>query len=93
MVQIADINIPDTVTVSCPLKNFQQRYLNKGCVSCSEFFKGIAPLTEANEIEVKDKVTGKLLGTRPIYWHEKFMIRCAYPMTRCCANMAIVEEE
>jgi len=91
MTNIITNEMPETVTVSCPLKRFQQRYVSKGCFNC-EFYKGTAPLTDALETEVKDKVTGVVKGTRPLAWHEKNMIVCAYPMTRRCANMAIVEE-
>lgn len=86
-----NMEVPTSVTVSCPIKNFKQRYLHKGCMNC-EYFKGITALTDAIEKEVKDPVTGIVLKMRPIEWHEKYMIRCSFPMTRRCSNMAIVED-
>jgi len=83
--------IPPEVTVSCPEKRFQQRYLNKGCFNC-DYFKGVEILTSALEKETKDSVTGAVTGSRELGWHERFMIRCSFPMTRRCSNMAIVEE-
>jgi len=91
MTNIITNDVPETVTVSCPLKKFQQRYICKGCFKC-EFFKGVTPLTNALETEVRDKVTGVTTGMRLLEWHEKNMIICAYPMTRRCANMSIVED-
>lgn len=82
---------PETVTVACPLKGFQQRYVIKGCMNC-EYYKGIAMLTDAIEMPINDPVTKMAKGMRPIHWHEKFMIRCACPTTRRCANMAIAED-
>jgi len=89
--QKVTIELPETVTVSCPLKSFQQRYVKRGCLAC-EYHKGFAMLTDAEEMPVKDRVTGKEIGMRLIQWHEKYMVRCAYPMTRRCANIAIVED-
>lgn len=91
MNDLANIEIPASVTVSCPDRRFQQRYLHKGCLQC-EHFKGVTALTDAFEKEVKDQVTGIVLRMRPIEWHEKYMIRCSFAMTRRCSNMAIVEE-
>ena len=85
------IDIPTTVTVSCPMKQFKQRYLHKGCLEC-EYFKGIALLTEAEEIDVKDPISGEIKGKRPIQWQEKHVIRCAFPMTRRCSDMSVVDE-
>lgn len=81
----------DGVTVSCPEKSMQQRYIKKGCVKCS-YFHGVSLLTDAVEVDVKDRLTGEVTGKRPIYWHEKYLVKCAYPMTRRLANMSIVEE-
>lgn len=91
MTNIITNKIPETVTVSCPLKQFQQRYIVKGCGSC-EFFKDFAILTTALETEVKDSKTGIVTGTRALAWHERFMIVCAYPMTRRCANVEVIDE-
>ena len=85
------MNIPETATVSCPEKSMQQRYIVKGCLNC-DYYEGTALLTDAIEMDIKDRVTGEAKGKRPIQWHEKNMIKCAYPMTRRCQNMAIVEE-
>jgi len=83
--------IPATVTVSCPIKQFQQRYVKVGCMNC-DFYAGIAMLTDATEMPIRERVTGKEIGLRPIHWHEKYMVRCAYPMTRRCTNISIVED-
>ena len=89
---LLNIDIPTTVTTSCPIKQFKQRYIHKGCMKC-EYFKGIAMLTDADEMDVKDRVTGDITGKRPIQWHEKYMVRCAFPMTRRCSDMSIVDED
>lgn len=86
-----EIDVPTSTAVSCPLKQFKQRYLHKGCFKC-EYFKGVASLTDATEMNIKDPVTSEATGTRPIYWHEKNMIRCAFPMTRRCSDISVVEE-
>jgi len=91
MSNLTSIEIPTSVTAHCPIKNFRPRYLHMGCVKC-EYFKGIQALTDAIDMEVKDPVTGIVTGMRPIEWHEKFMIRCAFPITRRCSNMAIAED-
>ena len=85
------IDIPETVTVSCPMKRFQQRYIVKGCLKC-EHYKGIDTLTESIETDATDNVTKKVIGRRKLAWHERFVIRCAFPMTRRCANITIVED-
>lgn len=86
------IRIPDGVTVSCPLKNSQQRYIKKGCVKC-EYFKGTTLLTDAEEMPIKDPFTSQIVGKRPIHWHEKHLLLCGFPMQRRCSDMTIVEEE
>ncbi len=85
------IDLPTTTTTSCPDKGFQQRYIHLGCLKC-DYFKGFAELTSAIEIDIKDRVTGEVKGKRPVLWHEKFMIRCTFPMTRRCTDMSIVED-
>ena len=87
-----DLDIPTTTTTSCPDKGFKQRYIHLGCIKC-EYFKGYAELTKSTEIDIKDRVTGNITGKRPIQWHEKYMIRCAFPMTRRCSDMSIVDED
>ena len=86
-----ELNAPQTVTTSCPAKEFRQRYIMVGCINC-EHFKGTALLTSADEMDIKDHVTGKFKGKRPIQWQEKHVIRCAYPMTRRCSDISIVED-
>ena len=86
-----DLIIPTTVTTSCPMKEFKQRYLIKGCLKC-EYFKGVDILTKAEEVDTKDPVTGKVTGKRSLGWHEKNVIRCAFPMTRRCFDLSVVEE-
>lgn len=88
---ILEKDIPDTATCACPLKRFQQRYLVKGCLNC-EYFKGVSLMTEANEVEIKEPLTGIVKGLRKIEWHEKYMIRCAFPTSRRCNNISVVEE-
>jgi len=85
------MNIPDTVTVSCPIKEFRQRYVIKGCTNC-EYFTGVSEMTNADELDLKDPITGQVVGKRPINWHEKYVIRCAFPMTRRCADMSVAED-
>ena len=85
-------DIPLTVTACCPLKAFNNRYLHKGCLNC-EYFGGVRLLCDAEEIAIKDIATGEVIGTRPLQWHEKYMIVCACPTTRRCSNIEIVEEE
>ena len=86
------IHIPAGVTVACPVKNFQQRYLRTGCLSC-EYFKGTKLLTDAEEMPVRNPFTSAVTGSRPIKWHEKNMIVCTFPMTRRCSDMSVAEEE
>ena len=86
------MNIPETVTVSCPMKSMQQRYIVKGCLSCGDY-KGIALLTDATEMDIKDRVTGEVKGKRPIQWHEKHIVRCSFPMSRRCSDMSVVEDD
>ena len=83
--------IPETAITSCPLKGFAQRYIVKSCADC-EYFQGTALLTDAIEVDTKDKVTGEKTGKRPIRWHERNMIRCAYPMTRRCFDLHVIED-
>jgi len=83
--------IPKTATVCCPLKSMQPRYIVKGCLKCIHY-QGLGYLTDSETMPVKDRVTGKEIGERPIRWHEKYVIRCAAPMTRRCGNIEIVEE-
>ena len=88
-----DFNDPQIqyVTVSCPIKKMQQRYIVKGCKNC-EHCKGFGRLTDSEFDIKKDSDTGEIISKRPLAWHEKYLIRCTYPMARRCANMAIVEE-
>jgi len=83
--------VPKTATVHCPLKRMQPRYIVKGCLSC-EHYQGLGYLTDSETMPVNDRVTGARIGERPIQWHEKYVIRCAAPMTRRCGNIEIVEE-
>ena len=84
-------DIPKTATVHCPLKRMQPRYVVKGCLGCVHY-QGLGYLTDSETMPVSDRVTGERLGERPIQWHEKYIIRCAAPMTRRCGNIEIVEE-
>ena len=85
------IDIPLTVTASCPIKGFKQRYIHKGCLKC-EYYKGIAILTESEAVYKKDEETGEQILVRLLEWHERFLIRCAWPTTRRCSNIEIVED-
>ena len=84
--------VPETATVHCPLKNMQPRYILKGCLNGCEYYSGLGYLTDSETMPIKDRVTGEEIGVRQIKWHEKYLIRCAAPMTRRCANIEIVEE-
>ena len=84
-------DIPETVTAHCPLKAFQPRYLHKGCLHC-DHFGGVKLMCDAEEIAVKNPVSGEVIGTRKLGWHEKYMIVCGCPTTRRCGNIEIVEE-
>ena len=92
ILEMAPKDIPETVTVCCPLKGFKNRYLHKGCLNC-DYFGGVRLLCDAEEISIKNPVSGEVTGTRPLGWHEKYMIVCACPTTRRCSNIEIIEEE
>ena len=85
-------DVPKTATVHCPLKSMQPRYILKGCLNGCEHYSGLGYLTDSETMPINDRVTGEKIGDRPIRWHEKYLIRCAAPMTRRCSNIEIVEE-
>jgi len=92
ILRMAPKDIPETVTVCCPLKAFKNRYLHKGCLKC-EHFGGVRLLCDAEEIAIRDPASGDVIGKRKLGWHEKYMIVCACPTTRRCSNIEIIEEE
>lgn len=85
------LNIPTSVTVSCPKIGFNQNIIYKSCLKC-DFFKGFSLMTNAAYKEIKDEKTGLVAGKRPIMWHEKYMVNCAHTITRRCFDESITEK-
>lgn len=89
MLPIVDVPIDERAVIPCPELGFKPRRASRACASCEQFH-GIAMMTEAEEVDVKDRA-GNVIGKRPILWHEKYVIRCAYPIERRTQILEVVE--
>jgi len=75
MLPVVEIQIPNSVLISCPTAR-QTLIQAKGCAAC-DHFNGIVQTSFNDESEMQ--------------WDHKFSISCAFPVDRKCASMSLFE--